>query len=72
MKMKFVETALSAVLNILSIYIDFRIIDVFLERKTISKYYAFGVGTATWFINFFMCSSYDGSGRISLAGLLLF
>ncbi|MCR5702665.1 MAG: GHKL domain-containing protein [Lachnospiraceae bacterium] len=50
--MTIIELLFSAVLNILSVYTNFRIIEIFLDKKDINKYFKFLVYFLTWISNF--------------------
>lgn len=52
MRMNFIEIMFSAVLNIFSIIITFRILEIFLDKKDISKNLLLLVKIIVWLINF--------------------
>lgn len=72
--MDIIELILNALLNVLSIYTNFRIINFFLEKRKINRCIAFLIYFITWFFNwgihFFLNNVYLTS--ITLFGLLLF
>ena len=71
-RMEIIDVILSATLNFLSVYIDFRIIDIFLDKKEIKKKNSFFVRLLVWSINFvfyYFCNIYITS--ISIIVLLL-
>lgn len=69
--MKTVEIILSAVLNILSIYINFRFIDFFLEKKTLNRAFTLFVYILTWSINFVIYNMYENVYFTSVSLILL-
>ena len=69
--MRIVEIILSAVLNILSIYINFRLIDFFLEKKALNRAFTLSVYILTWSINFVIYNMYENVYFTSVSLILL-
>ncbi len=67
--MSIVEVIFSAVLNIFSIYIDFRIINFFLDKKELKKQFPFFIYELTWGINWGISNLFD---NVYLTSITLF
>lgn len=69
--MSTVEVIFSAVLNILSVYIDFRIIDFFLVKKERKKIFAFWICCFTWILNWGIYYLYNNVYLTSISLFIL-